>query len=271
MVVPASSQQTWTPAFTGVYDPDLVGAVGVWAHPGTLLVDVGASLGLWTVQLGRLARAAGGRVLAIEPVPANAEIVVDNVARNGLERVVEVAVVAAGSEPGRLKVATEVGGVGNAAVQRGDRRIVPGAGPHQADRDATEAETAVLTVPVAPLDDLVGDRAVAAIKLDVEGWEVPVLEGASRVLDRDRPFILGEFNRWWMDRHGIDPGRLWSLAGTHGYRVAEVLRPRIRPWSVIREVRLRPLRLGSLWDGDLVLWHPDMHGDWVRERLVASP
>ncbi len=54
----------------------------------------------------------------------------------------------------------------------------------------------VQTVPVRPLDEVVAealpDHTVGFIKMDVEGWELPVLRGARRLIARDRPNLLVE-------------------------------------------------------------------------------
>ncbi len=54
----------------------------------------------------------------------------------------------------------------------------------------------VQTVPVRTLDDVVDEtlpgQSVGFIKMDVEGWELPVLRGARRLIERDRPNLLVE-------------------------------------------------------------------------------
>jgi FkbM family methyltransferase len=47
-----------------------------------------------------------------------------------------------------------------------------------------------IEVPTSTLDDLVGDRDVAALKLDVQGGELEVLSGGARTLARTRAVLL---------------------------------------------------------------------------------
>ena len=52
-----------------------------------------------------------------------------------------------------------------------------------------------LTVPVTTLDAIVRERDVRSIdliKVDVEGWELPVFQGAAATLARDRPVVIFE-------------------------------------------------------------------------------
>ena len=79
-----------------------------------------------------------------------------------------------------------------------------------------------ISVRVAPLDDVVADLGVDAIgfvKIDVEGHEDAVLEGATRTIDRFRPLLLVEIEA----RHHTFPiteifARLEDL-GYRGYYV----------------------------------------------------
>jgi FkbM family methyltransferase len=58
----------------------------------------------------------------------------------------------------------------------------------------------LVTVRTAFMDDVIGNRPVGLIKVDVEGHEMAVLEGAKRILERDRPNLILELE----DRH--NPG-----------------------------------------------------------------
>ena len=60
----------------------------------------------------------------------------------------------------------------------------------QAERGPTRG---VLLEMVVPLDDVPIDQPVRVIKLDVQGAERFVLEGAARRIKADRPFLIVEF------------------------------------------------------------------------------
>ena len=86
------------------------------------------------------------------------------------------------------------------------------------DVDTFEVET-------APLDSF-GFREVGIIKIDVEGHELNVLQGALGVIERDRPFILVEAE----DRHRA--GALVSvcdLLGPFGYSAWYLRDKRVHP------------------------------------------
>lgn len=89
------------------------------------------------------------------------------------------------------------------------------------DRDGEIDRT--ITVQTARLDPII-DREkpgpVDLIKIDVEGGEYHVLEGARETLDRDRPFILFEHGPGGSDCYGIGPEDLYELLAVgHDYRI----------------------------------------------------
>jgi FkbM family methyltransferase len=69
---------------------------------GDDVLDIGANVGLWSVQLGRRLAALGGRVWAFEPVATNFARLERNVLLNGLGRTKVTTIrTALGDEEGR--------------------------------------------------------------------------------------------------------------------------------------------------------------------------
>lgn len=69
------------------------------------------------------------------------------------------------------------------------------------------------------LDDLVASRSelkVTGIKIDAEGYDLKVLLGARRIVERDQPLILTEFN---LDMGVNRADSLFAFAGSYGYGV----------------------------------------------------
>jgi hypothetical protein len=70
----------------------------------------------------------------------------------------------------------------------------------------------IVSVATIALDDFwqargLGDRTPRFIKIDVEGYELPALRGARRVLARC-PLLLAEYSPTYMRGGGIRPGDL---------------------------------------------------------------
>ena len=194
VTAPRGAQMTWVVAATGYWDRHVAGLVAPYVRPGTLVLDVGAALGLWTLPLGRIARDRGSRLWCFEPNPENIPWLTENIERNGLGRVAEVKPVALGARAGTAHLRHGEHGGGNGAV----------AVTETADSRA---------VPMERIDDLDLPLPVSFVKLDVEGFELEVLRGARRTIERDRPVVFGEFSSGWMRLRGEDlPAYLDSLA-----------------------------------------------------------
>src|SRR5579862_205589 len=114
MVVPRASRQGWAAAFTGRYDDDRLNVVRANVVPGSTVLDVGASLGFWTLLLAM--RTDAGQVVAYEPLPGNLAVLEANVDRNRLRARVRVEPVGLGARDEEVVVATEAGGAGNGAI-----------------------------------------------------------------------------------------------------------------------------------------------------------
>jgi FkbM family methyltransferase len=147
------------------------------ARPGTVAIDVGANVGMFTVPLA-LAVGPSGRVLTIEPSPDNVERLERNLDLNSLENVM-VEPIAVGDKAGRLvlQLANDPGFHSTAEIAE--------------SRSVDES----LMVKAETLDQ-VWLRAhapnVTFIKIDTEGSEDAVLRGAEQILRTCQPALLVE-------------------------------------------------------------------------------
>lgn len=81
-----------------------------------------------------------------------------------------------------------------------------------------------ITVRLERLDDVVPDDYVPAlIKVDVEGAELQVFEGARETLARHRPIVAFEHGMGAADRYGTRPEQIWDLfCGDLGMRLFDM-------------------------------------------------
>ncbi len=233
--LPQDSSMTWEVAFSGQYDTPYVEVARRYVTPGSLVLDVGASLGLWTVQLARTARSVGAEVWAVEPEPANLWWLKRNLALNGLDRVVQIHPIALGSTPGSLRIQLRDAGGGNAAVAFGD-------------------EPGTSEVQVLRMDDIPRSCSVSFIKLDVEGFELEILRGARQLLEKDCPVVFGEFNRRWLEARGEDLGAFLREIEQLGYQSHTLSLSRSRPWRAVDSAEAVPIDVsGKVLAEDLLL------------------
>jgi FkbM family methyltransferase len=166
-------------ATTGIFDHCVSEALYRLADPGDLAVDVGANIGYMTSLMVKRT-ASPGRVLAVEPNPEVYPLLARNVARWRTEPgapAIETHDVALSDHDGTamLKVpALFTRNQGRASIDR--REGDDGADPWHA----------TVAVALRRLDDLVGDCDVGVLKIDVEGHETKVLNGAERLLAAHR-------------------------------------------------------------------------------------
>jgi len=132
---------------------------------GDTFVDVGASLGYYTV-LAAAAVGEGGRVVAFEPAPSSCALLRRNVRLNGYGNVT-VEEKAVSNQPGSLRLYL-------AEENKGDHRIYQGSEP----RPWVEVDAVTLD----GYFDEVGGR-VDVLKIDVQGADFAVLQGASGLLE----------------------------------------------------------------------------------------
>jgi FkbM family methyltransferase len=150
----------------GAHEPAVERALVAHAAGGTIW-DVGAHIGYFVLVSLR----QGSTVLAIEPDPANAQRIRAALARNHLDAtVVEVAV---GAREGRAQL--DVG----------------------AESSTSRISTRGTSVVMTTLDALYEQHGAASlVKIDVEGLEGEVLQGAERLLTEAKPLLVIELHPW---------------------------------------------------------------------------
>ncbi|MFE4196516.1 FkbM family methyltransferase [Paenarthrobacter sp. NPDC056912] len=137
---------------------------------GDLVLDVGANCGNHTLYL---ACVAGAEVQAFEPDVELCGVIRSSASLNGVDSLVTVHEVGVGDAEGFGRI------VQTAENNRGAQRL---------QRVSSEENGTT----IIRLDDLEFSKPVRAMKIDVEGMELDVLNGAKLLIERDRPEIYVE-------------------------------------------------------------------------------
>jgi FkbM family methyltransferase len=168
---------------------------------GATFVDVGAHIGLLTLA-GARAVGASGRVLAIEPVPLSFELLQRALTINGLAERVEVKCQAVGAHRARCKFFV--------------RDVLGHSSLSQVELAADGNE---IEVSVAPLDELVRpSERIDVVKIDVEGAELAVLEGMTRVITENPELsIIAEFGPSHLKSADVAPEKWLSAFQSRGF------------------------------------------------------
>jgi FkbM family methyltransferase len=78
-----------------------------------------------------------------------------------------------------------------------------------------------IAVEVRKMDDVIGpDTPVTLIKIDVEGGEHDVMQGAEGILNKWHPYLIFEHGIGGADKYGVKPGDVYDLLVSKlGYRI----------------------------------------------------
>ena len=161
---------------------------------GGVAVDIGGNIGYMT---GVLATAAGpdGKVFTFEPDGTNVGLLRRTVETNGWDQV-QVFQAACGDEAGELTLFKDPDNWGNHALAQ-----------DQVLHTAGGETVAVVTVDAALAEH--GLTRVDVIKIDVQGWELQALRGASS-LKQFHPTVFVEFYPHGLQTAGTTPEAMWQ-------------------------------------------------------------
>jgi len=171
---------------------------------GSVVVDIGANVGYYTLLASDLVGDCG-TVVAFEPTPANVALLHKSIEANGYKNVTVVAM-AVSNRSGTAKLLLGRNSECN--------RITP------ADEDGASirVETVTLDEYFAPF----GMR-VDLIKIDAEGAEMAILEGARELLARNPDLIiLTEYNPKLMRAFGTLPSKYLHELISYGFELVSV-------------------------------------------------
>lgn len=188
----------------GTYEPTVQELFARTIRHGMVVYDVGANVGFFSVLAARLC-GGDGAVYAFEPDLDNARLARANLAANDFGQA--------------LVIARAVGPTtGISALQ-----LARYSGGHAlAGADAPPDKVHEVPVEVVRLDDFAaqpGVRPPDFVKIDVEGLELPVLDGMEGLLRQHRPVLLVELDDATPAGHAHKAAALQDRLAALGYRV----------------------------------------------------
>lgn len=188
----------------GVYERPELDLVRPYVPLGGTALDIGANVGYYSTFLGSLV-GSRGRVLAVEPHPVAYACLQRNLRINSMVWCEPIAA-AASNRSGVVTLHVREGE--HAWSSLGDYR------------GAEELEVRSLR-----LDDLCqrhGISHVDFVKIDVEGHEIPALDGLGSILTEDRPVILAEVIDAHQQVNSSSKQQLLEWLASNGYEQVTV-------------------------------------------------
>jgi FkbM family methyltransferase len=190
---------------TGAYEKTETEIFRSVLKPGMTVVDIGANVGYYTLIAASMVEPSG-RVYAFEPEPANYELLTRNIAANGHQNVL-ASPEAVSNTSGSIKLYIDSQNFGNRSFSQAN--IVHNGG--------------AVDVNTTSLDILWSSGKIAneidVMKIDAQGAEGFIVEGAQKILREQRPKILMEFEPGMLQNNGTDPLGLIEELKSYGYGV----------------------------------------------------
>lgn len=201
----------------GEYEPETTRELLTLVRPGQTVLDIGANIGYYTLVLAK-AVGSRGAVHAFEPVPRLFETLRRNVGANGFRNVVAEKR-ACWSAAGEFEIYEAAGG--NSGKSSLFEQHAQGVQGHR--------------VQAITIDQYAREKkldGVRLIKIDVEGAETDVLEGAAETIRRCRPILVLEVVPRFLETRGSSLRAFTSLIESWGYHHRFLdLRPAAENWE----------------------------------------
>jgi FkbM family methyltransferase len=185
----------------GYYNLLLVPFLKNFLRPGMTFIDVGANIGEISLVAAKLV-GPSGRVIAFEPIDRIAGELQMNAQRNQLEQISVVRVGLSNGHGARLPIYSSCG-QGSPGDEHSGLGSLYGAATGSSPLQYIDVTTLDTWIDEHPMN------RVDMIKIDIEGAELPCLQGARRTLQRFKPVLIVELQD--------------TTAITAGYRATDIL------------------------------------------------
>jgi FkbM family methyltransferase len=189
----------------GAIEPGVRAVLQARLHPGDTAADIGAKIGVHALTMAKIV-GPSGRVVCFEPLPQIASILERTLRLNGFGERTQVICSAAAEDS-----------AGKATPHRAPQSRISSLYPIPEKRDSRTVRTIALDDQFAP-----GER-VDLVKIDVEGAELLVYQGMSRVL---RENLEIELILKWSASHFVrtnqSPNLFWDLIRNDGFKLLRI-------------------------------------------------
>jgi FkbM family methyltransferase len=228
-------------------------AIALLLEPSDICIDIGAHAGSWSLPLSRIV--PRGRVYAFEALPYYTSVLKKLVTIAGCKNI----------ETFNLAISDRNGSTKLTWADSSGKTLT---GNTHIAAPLKETNVQCVEVSTSTLDMWIKGRMenarIAFIKIDVEGAELQVLNGARGIIERDHPVVFLEVVTSCCERYGYTPSAIFKIAESLGYK----------PYTVRIEggISLWPAEAGSYsGKGDLLLLPEDRVFPPEFRKLLRYP
>jgi FkbM family methyltransferase len=212
--------------YLGIFEPGTRNALKELVKPSSVVLDIGANIGVHTLLLARLV-GPSGRVLSFEPT----EFAIQKLRRNlDLNRDLAKRVT-----PFHFFLASSDGADVPASIYS-SWPLVEGEDLHAKHLGQPMPTNAARARSIDGVLAELGGPSVQLVKIDVDGFESEVLRGATALLRDSRPIFMMELSPYVLAERGSSLEELVSFFVPNGYRFFHERTGRQLP-SAVEELR----------------------------------
>jgi FkbM family methyltransferase len=190
----------------GIYEEENIKLLLLLIQPDSYYFDVGANIGLMSIPILRSKPTCA--VLSFEPSPNAAPFLMKTIMRSDFA--------------GRWKHVEKAAGPQHGSMEFSVLHESIGAFDGFKNTNRMKSNVRIIDVPVTTIDsewEQLDRPRVSVIKIDVEGAESLVLEGATCCISENRPFILIEWNLANLTAYNVDSEEILNYARKLSYCV----------------------------------------------------
>jgi FkbM family methyltransferase len=198
----------------GEYEPVETKILQILSKDSKLILDVGANVGYYTIELSRLL-ASDGKLLSFEPVDDSYLELQKNIEINHIKNAVQTFQLGLSDSESEIDIfLPQTSGSSAASL----RNLHP------------EEDYKIQRIKTTTLDQVFGAMEGGhcdLIKIDVEGGELQVIQGGIETIKKFKPIIFAELLRKWSAAFSYSPNDVLEILQNLGYTcwgVSEVLR-----------------------------------------------
>jgi FkbM family methyltransferase len=196
------------------YEPHVLRWLSRLIKRGDCIVDAGANVGLLSLLMSKYC-GNNGRVYSFEPSPTHLRLLEYHKRKNRANQIC--------IQP--LAVSNQDGMAAFFLLNEGDHYSNSLVFSEDDVRNLVEPLRRTkkeIRIPTVTLDRFCAEHQIrpSLLKIDVEGAELMVLQGAVRLLSEVRPHIILAIHPWWLPG-GQTTGDIVSLLVSHGYEIQD--------------------------------------------------
>ena len=184
-----------------IWERRIVELYKIIVKEGDIVLDCGAFIGLHTLELSKLVGETG-KVYSFEPIPAVADCLEKTMEEKNIDNVVLVRNALYNKSNIKLEFVSEHNGLSSVADYR---------------RKAFKYKYKLNSICIDDFINIPKDKKISFIKIDVEGSEFRVLEGAIKTIKKYRPTIIFET---WKNKRNIQKLANWCMI--HSYNMTYI-------------------------------------------------